>query len=315
MQRLLPEIEIEPSRLPAMGYELQEDVGPVTCLEHGFPTPLVRWHSHEEFELHLIVATSGTAFVGDWIGPFEPGHLVFCGARLPHNWISLDAPLAGVMLRDRVIQFLPEATLEAALKFPEMHEAARMLRRARHGIEFFGMGPMAERHWLKIKAARGLKRLWLLCEFLAELSQCATYRLLSNTRTEESGIDELHAIHELIARIANDPAMPLTAAGIAAQLGMSIGRFGRLFRRCTGCSFPGYLNQARVTRASYLLMESGEIVQVICRAAGFSNLANFNRQFLRIKGMTPTEFRRQSRLRLGSFEATSPTPPQDVDAQ
>ncbi len=66
----------------------------------AFRRPLARWHFHEEYELHLITATSGKAFVGDWIGPFQPGHLVLCGPRLPHNWISLDLPEGGVPLRD-----------------------------------------------------------------------------------------------------------------------------------------------------------------------------------------------------------------------
>ena len=70
------------------------------CLAHGFPTPLARWHFHDEYELHLITETSGKAFVGDWIGPFEPGHLVLCGPRLPHNWVSLDVPEGGVAERD-----------------------------------------------------------------------------------------------------------------------------------------------------------------------------------------------------------------------
>ena len=84
------------ARSPSLGYEAAEDAGFVRCLEHGFPTPLARWHYHDEYELHLIVATSGKAFVGDWIGQFQPGHLVLCGPRLPHNWISLDVPEGGV---------------------------------------------------------------------------------------------------------------------------------------------------------------------------------------------------------------------------
>ena len=70
-----------------------------------FPNPLVRWHYHEEYELHLIVATRGKVFVGDYIGQFEPGHLVLTGPRLPHNWISTDVPEPGVALRDMVLQF------------------------------------------------------------------------------------------------------------------------------------------------------------------------------------------------------------------
>jgi hypothetical protein len=100
-----PELERDYARSPALGYEPPEEVGFLRCLEHGFPTPLARWHHHDEYELHLIVATSGKAFVGDWIGPFQPGHLVLTGPRLPHNWVSMDLPEGGVPLRDLVIQF------------------------------------------------------------------------------------------------------------------------------------------------------------------------------------------------------------------
>ncbi len=87
-----PELEHDYARSTALGYEPAEDTGFITCLAHGFPTPLARWHFHDEYELHLITATSGKAFIGDWIGPFQPGHLVLCGPRLPHNWISMDVP-------------------------------------------------------------------------------------------------------------------------------------------------------------------------------------------------------------------------------
>src|SRR5258708_40332745 len=102
-----PELELEASRMPSLGYEAAEDVGFIRCLDHGYPTPLARWHYHDEYELHLIVATSGKAFVGDWIGQFQPGHLVLAGPRLPRNWISLYLPDGRGQLPYRAIQLSP----------------------------------------------------------------------------------------------------------------------------------------------------------------------------------------------------------------
>ncbi len=58
------------------------------ALSQGCPYRTVRWHFHPEYEIHLIVETSGHYFVGDFIGAFEPGNLVLTGPSLPHNWFS-----------------------------------------------------------------------------------------------------------------------------------------------------------------------------------------------------------------------------------
>ena len=57
----------------------------IRYLQHGWPTHLCRWHSHEELEIHLIVETHGKAFVGDYIGEFGPGSLFLVG---PNRWVN-----------------------------------------------------------------------------------------------------------------------------------------------------------------------------------------------------------------------------------
>ena len=89
-------------------------------LDHGSRSRLIRWHYHPAYELHLIVATSGTAIVGEWIGDFEPGHLALRGPQLPQTWISSEMPPEGVAVRDTVIQFLPDTIVEAAQQSTEL---------------------------------------------------------------------------------------------------------------------------------------------------------------------------------------------------
>ncbi len=293
-----PELERDCSRSPELGYEPERSASTVSCLAHGFPTPLARWHFHDEYELHLITATSGKAFVGDWIGPFQPGHLVLCGPRLPHNWVSFDLPEAGVPERDLVLQFRHEPLAQAAAHVPELAEVLPLLERSRHGIEFFGQSANAHAHWKRIKAARGVQRFGAFCQYLGELAACTDYRLLSNIQMQgEDNAGEQDVINALVNRIMADVAQPLSAAAVALELSMSESRFSRFFRKATGNTFTDFMNRVRVNRAGQLLMETDRLVTHICYEVGFNNVANFNRRFLEVKGLTPTEFRRQAERR------------------
>lgn len=297
-RQLKPELERDFSRSPALGYEPPDEVGFVRCLEHGFPTPLARWHYHDEYELHLITSTSGKAFVGDWIGPFQAGHLVLTGPRLPHNWVSMDMPEGGVAQRDLVIQFPHEPLVKAADTIPELREILPLLDRARHGIEFFGLSEAAQQHWRRVKSARGLRRLTAFCDYLADLAACTDYRLLSSVQLQsdddDASIDQIHAV---VSSITDHLADEHSASALAAELGMSESRFSRFFRKATGNTFTDFVNRVRISRACQLLMDTDQQVTHICYEVGFNNVANFNRRFLEIKGMTPTEFRKQSLTR------------------
>ncbi len=68
---------------------------------------------------------------------------------------------------------------------------------------------------------------------------------------------------------------------------MSESRFSRFFRRATGNTFTDFVNRVRINRACQLLMETDRYITHICYEVGFNNVANFNRRFLEIKGMTP----------------------------
>ena len=299
-RQLKPELEHEYVRFPELGYEPADEPGVIRCLAHGYPTPLARWHHHDEYELHLITATSGKVFVGDWIGQFQPGHLVLTGPRLPHNWVSMDVPEGGVAERDLVIQF-PRAPIDLASQhIPELREVMPLLERSRHGIEFFDMFPQALAHWRQVKNAHGIARFGAFCEFLSDLVQCTDYRMLSNAALQSVDNDaQLDQINAIVNRITDNLNESQSAADVARELGMSESGFSRFFRRATGNTFTDFVNQVRINRACQLLMETDLGIAHIGFEVGFNNIANFNRRFLGIKGMTPSEFRRHAASRFG----------------
>jgi AraC-like DNA-binding protein len=295
-----PELEHDVGRTPNLGYEPPGSYGFVRCLEHGFPNPLVRWHYHEEYELHLIVATRGKVFVGDYIGQFEPGHLVLTGPRLPHNWISTEVPEQGVALRDMVLQFGDGPIRQAAGLIPELTEVLPLLERARHGIEFFGLSDRARERITRVKQLHGLQRLAEFTELLGELVRCNDYRLLSTVQLQsfddDAALDHISAILDFLTEHYSED---FSMADLAQRSGMTESSFSRTFRRATGNSYTDFVNRLRINKACQLLMETDRYITNVCYDVGFNNVANFNRRFLQIKGMTPKEFRRQAEARFG----------------
>ena len=292
-----PSLEDPVHRDGALGYNPPAGVDRlVRCVSHGTPSPLIRWHYHEEYELHLVVATTGKMFVGDYIGTFAPGNLVLTGPRLPHNWISTDVPAQGVPVRDHCIIFKRAPIDQAAASIPELQEVLPLLDRAVQGVEFFGISDRVLADFERINASQNLSRLSAFFELLSVLSHCENFRLLSNAWLPASDDDRsIDQINTIVAYISEHCADPLTMADIARRFRMSESHFSRTFRRGTGNTFTDFLIRVRISRACQLLMQSEENIATICYDVGFNNVANFNRRFLDVKGTTPSAFRLDAR--------------------
>ncbi len=272
-------------------------MGIIRCLAHGYPTPLARWHCHDEYELHLITASSGKCFVGDWIGNFEPGQLVLTGPRLPHNWVSTNPPEHGYPERDWVIQF-PHDQIDTTIKqLPDARLFSQLLERSRQGIEFFDMSEMALSYWRRIKSSQPLKRYGIFLELIDELAHSDNFRLLSTSKLQGDSSENDAQINLLINRILENPAGEFSTPELAAELHLSTSNFSRFFKKSTGNTFIKFITHIRITKACQLLMETDRKVTLIGYETGFNNISNFNRRFLEIKGVTPSYFRQQMKSR------------------
>lgn len=293
-----PELERNFHRDTELGYEPEVD-GFLRFVEHGSPSPLIRWHQHEEYELHLITATRGKMFVGDYIGSFEPGNLVFTGPRIPHNWITTDYEEGeAAQQRDRCLIFLDEPIRRASELMPEMRSIFPLLERAKSGIEFFGISDRVARQLDLIRDTQGVRRLAAFMELFSDLAQHNDYRLLSSgpldTSTDLAGQSR---ISEIVGYISDNYHQPLCMAEVAERYGMSESGFSRYFRKETGNSFTDFVNRLRVTKACHLLMETDKYISTICYEVGYNTVANFNRRFSELRDMTPSEFRKQAKQR------------------
>jgi AraC-like DNA-binding protein len=262
---------------------------------HGYPFHTVRWHFHPEYELHLVISTTGRYFVGDFIGEFEPGNLVLTGPNLPHNWVS-DIPAGtSIPLRGRIIQF-SECFIGDAIKLmPELAGLGALLESSRRGVLFSSetsteLSPLMQ----EMMNAQGVRRIELFMMIAGVLSRAQGARMLAGASylPDPPGYMSV-GINKALAFIRENLTQPFDESDLAGIAGQSTAAFSRGFRRHTGMSLVQYVKRLRINLACQILMSDEQAsITDICFQVGFNNLSNFNRQFLAEKGMPPSRFRR-----------------------
>ena len=82
-------------------------------------------------------------------------------------------------------------------------------------------------------------------------------------------------------------------SNLAGLLGMSPFHFGRMFKQSMGISPHQYVIQQRIERAKQLLKNSDRAIIDIALDCGFTSHSHLSKQFRKVIGMTPRNFRGQ----------------------
>lgn len=78
---------------------------------------------------------------------------------------------------------------------------------------------------------------------------------------------------------------------LADVCGMSESHFRRIFQECMNMIPNDYVNMVRIREASKLLMNSYATVEEVAYRTGYGNVSSFNRNFKKIIGMTPYQWK------------------------
>ncbi|WP_413197346.1 AraC family transcriptional regulator [Pararobbsia alpina] len=274
---------------------------------HGYPYRTVRWHFHPEFEIQLITATTGKYFVGDYIGDFTPGNLVMVGSNLPHNWVSNVPTGERVDERCLVVQFDTEFLTRAIDVFPELKRVETLLDASSWGVLFSTKtGAAAEPIMREMLVAQGIRRITLFLSLIDLLVRSAApIKLASAAYRADPAHYAESRINHVLSYIGRNLSKELRESELAELAGQSASAFSRYFRRHTGVPFVQYVNRLRINLACQLLMAGELSITDICYQVGFNNLSNFNRQFLALKGTSPSRWRADQQLNMTSASVSS----------
>jgi AraC-like DNA-binding protein len=251
-------------------------------------------HYHPEVEILLVINGTGTRYVGDSVEPFFPGDLVMIGPNVPHEWCS-DKNTGTGQSEAIYLLFNTEIMGNDFWNLPESKIILKIIQKSQRGIKL--TGKTLEEGTLLMKAidtSYGFSRIIQLLTILELIAFGNEYQYLASPviQNEIDDRDSIrlnkvykYAIDNLHEKISLDKA-----AGIA---NLSTPAFCRYFKKRTNKSFMQFLNEIRIGEACRFLVNENNSVADICFNCGFNNISYFIRQFKKITGYTPLDYRKK----------------------
>ena len=261
-------------------------------LDNGIP---FEWHYHPEFELTLTLNSRGQRYIGDAIAAYDDGDLVLLGPDLPHTWCSAERHDARRPHHAIVMWFTEGWAAGVTGTLAEMRAVRPLLAEAGRGIAFSNAAAAAARPIIETIPDRApAARLLGLMEVLAALAGDDGRRPIAGPGSDRLRVasPDQPRIERVLDHIHAHYREPIAVATLAEVAALSPSGFHRLFRRHTRLTVTAYVAHLRIGQACAMLVNTGKPIAHVAEAVGYANLANFNRQFRALKGMTPRAFRR-----------------------
>lgn len=110
-------------------------------------------------------------------------------------------------------------------------------------------------------------------------------------RTATASLDVPDRLRPALERMRLYHHLPLTLAELAELAELSPSHFVRAFRAALGTSPIQWLRNARIEQAKRRLVESSDTLKEVAAQVGYGDQFYFSRDFKRMTGMSPSEFR------------------------
>jgi PAS domain S-box-containing protein len=107
---------------------------------------------------------------------------------------------------------------------------------------------------------------------------------------DERGIS-VESLEPIVAAVRRGFESPPTAVELSELAGCSPAQLDRRMKKVFGLTTAQFLLKTRIDRAAELLRRTTDSVASVAAATGFYDQAAFTKQFVRLLGETPTQFR------------------------
>ena len=265
---------------------------------HHEKSPFVLWHHHPEYEFVLILNGKGRRIVGDHIDRFEENDLIFLGPFVPHQWIcdnDKSENIDSFHEESICIQFVHDFLGDKFFEIPENAALNKFFHESSRGCEFYGKSKQEIISILqRMITMSDVERLYALFSIFEIFQASNDYHFLSSAASVESFLLEGNEpMQKTLQYILQNFQKQIQIKDLLEVTNMSYPTFYSKFKHAYILPFKDYLLNIRIGYACKLLIDKTQYMAQIADDCGFENISNFNRQFKRIKGITPSQFQKQ----------------------
>lgn len=253
------------------------------------------FHFHDTYELILIAKSYGKLYVGKEIMNFTGGEVYMFGPGLPHCFLNERSFIeSGETAHAIVIFFRKDFMGKDFFQKAELAAINDLLSLSSLGLKLNMRDTWLNNAFEKITACKGIEALLLLLSMLQRVSLHSDHLLKLNKNIPKAWLTREGAgrLEKVVRYIVENFKEDIDFKKAASLACLNEAAFCRFFKRRTEKTFSEFVNYVRVTHATNLLTESRWSITNICFECGYRNLSYFNRQFKKIIGLTPHEYRK-----------------------
>lgn len=249
-------------------------------------------HQHNEIQISVIVKGEGTYIIGDCVGEFKPNDIFVLGENLPHVFKS-DTTLENEALMISLF-FTKSSYGEDFFELPEFDHFKKFFDNAVLGFEMLTNKEKVSPLLIDLISLSKYDQFISFLSILNAISSAETRTLSSLINLKKYAGDEGKRMSDIFQFTMDNFQKEITLNEVASIANMTPNAFCRYFKQRTTKTFVNFLIDIRIGNACKLLTKNNDFsITEISYKSGFNNLANFNRKFKAIKGVTPSEYRKK----------------------
>ncbi|UNY97802.1 AraC family transcriptional regulator [Zhouia spongiae] len=253
-----------------------------------------RLHYHNEIQVTTIQKGEGILYSGNNMVQFNPGDTFILGSNIPHLMKSAKPYFSpdsnGVY---SVSLFFDQNSFGSDFfHIPELKNIYALLGKSKRGIKVIDdCNKYIHQQILEMVDLKNTALIIQLLHILNEIDKTSKNYINSDVYRFSINEKDGQRLNDIISYTFNRLEEDITIEDIASIANLSRSQFSRYFKLHTRKTYIEFLNELRIESACNLLLDKKNTIENICYDVGFKNLSNFNRQFKKIKQLTPSEYR------------------------